>query len=356
MTTLPSPPSLSPTSRLTAGRVRLIVALLSLLALGSMLPAQAQAHGPTVPLATSYIARISHVPAGLDAKVVDGDLQMWLRVPAGEQVTVLDYRGAPWVLYNRAGVWVNKNSEIYYLDQTPVAEPAPADLTAHTPPDWEHVSDGHTFQWHDGRLHALTTIALAPGTHYVGPWTLAVRIAGRLTSISGRVYYDGAPSIVWFWPIIVLIACVLAGWRLKRPALDVQLSGALALAVLAGIAVAAAGRELEGRPGVGAGQLAVFAGALLCVGYGASRVLLGRAGYFLLFTIAFAGLWVGGIFTPTMLNGYVLLAVPAFLARTATVMCIGGGISLVLMSVRMMASPTAAARSRFRARAASAPS
>ena len=41
-----------------------------------MLPAAAQAHGPTAPVATDYVAVVDHVPPGVDAKVVDGDLRM----------------------------------------------------------------------------------------------------------------------------------------------------------------------------------------------------------------------------------------------------------------------------------------
>src|SRR5450755_2005651 len=43
-----------------------------------VLPAAAQAHGPVDPAASSYEARVSQVPQGTDAKIVDGDLRMWM--------------------------------------------------------------------------------------------------------------------------------------------------------------------------------------------------------------------------------------------------------------------------------------
>ena len=87
--------------------------------------------------------RSSSVPAGLDAKVVDGDQRMWLSVPAGETVVVLDYSGAPYLRFNQRGVQVNQGSAMYYLNQTPIAETPPAGLSATTPPRWQQASGGH---------------------------------------------------------------------------------------------------------------------------------------------------------------------------------------------------------------------
>ena len=75
------------------------------------------------------------LPAGLEAKVVDGDLRMWLRVPAKQTVVILDYRGAPYLRFSRSGVDVNHNSSMYYLNQVPV-QLVPSDLSATTPPNW----------------------------------------------------------------------------------------------------------------------------------------------------------------------------------------------------------------------------
>ena len=218
-----------------------------LLALGG-LPATAQAHGPVAPVASAYLAKIHQVPAGIDAKVVDGDLRMWMRVPADETVVVIDYRGAPYLRFSPSGVWVNENSSMYYLNQTPVAETPPTNLTASTPRHWHHVSGGHSYEWHDGRLHALAAVAVAPGASYVGRWNVPLRVDGRLASINGGLWHADDPSIVWFWPIIVLVVCVLAAWRVRRPRLDALVSRGLANAVLVGVTIAGLGVELTDGP------------------------------------------------------------------------------------------------------------
>ncbi len=305
-----------------------------LLALGG-LPATAQAHGPVAPVASAYLAKIHQVPAGIDAKVVDGDLRMWMRVPADETVVVIDYRGAPYLRFSPSGVWVNENSSMYYLNQTPVAETPPTNLTASTPRHWHHVSGGHSYEWHDGRLHALAAVAVAPGASYVGRWNVPLRVDGRLASINGGLWHADDPSIVWFWPIIVLVVCVLAAWRVRRPRLDALVSRGLANAVLVGVTIAGLGVELHGRPTITVLQLVELALILAFVGWAASRATLRQPGYFTCFLIGVAGVWAGGVLVTTLVYGYVLIPLPAFLARVVTVVNLGAGAALLLLVFRL---------------------
>jgi len=251
----------------TAARRRLAMTVIAAVIVCLALPGVAQAHGPIAPVATSYLAKATAVPAGLDAKVVDGDLRMWLRAPASQTVVVLDYRGAPYLRFSASGVEVNQNSSMYYLNMTPVAATPPLNLTASTPPDWHSVSGGHSYEWHDGRLGALAVVALAPGASYVGRWNLPLRIDGRLASISGGLWYAPDPSLVWLWPIVVLILCVVAAWRVRRVRLDLFVARTLAIAALVGITTAGLGLQLHGRPTVTVFQLVELAAILTFVGW-----------------------------------------------------------------------------------------
>ena len=295
----------------------------------------AEAHGPVAPIATTYLARVARLPAGLQALVIDGDQRLWLRASPSEMVVVLDYRGAPYLRFSRSGVDVNQNSAMYYLNQTPIAETPPSNLSTTTPPDWQRVSGAHDYGWHDGRLHALATVALSPGASYVGRWRIPVLVDGRLGSISGGLWHADAPSIVWFWPIVVLLACVLAARRVRRNALDALVARVLAMAALIAIAIAGVGRELHGRPSVSASQLATFAVIVAFVAWGLRRALLKRLGYFWLFAVSFVAIWEGVELIPTLVNGFVLAAMPAFMARTAAVICLGSGAGLLLLAYRL---------------------
>ena len=65
--------------RRAASSLALLVAVLA--ALGA-LPATALADGPVTPTATNYFARVTHVPAGVQAQAVNAYLNLWVRVPA----------------------------------------------------------------------------------------------------------------------------------------------------------------------------------------------------------------------------------------------------------------------------------
>jgi hypothetical protein len=311
---------------------------LVMLAVGCACPAGAGAHGPVAPVASSYMARVGSVPAGLEAKVVDGDQRMWLRVATGETVVVLDYRGAPYLRFGSSGVEVNQNSTMYYTNQSPAETPPPG-LTRATRPRWQRASGGHDYSWHDGRLHALAAVALAPGQAYAGRWSIPVLVDGRLNAISGGLWHADDPSIVWFWPIVVVLLCVLAARRVRRRALDLRVSRTLALGGLAGVMVAAIGRELHGRPFVSVFQLVTLAAVVLFVAWGARRLLLGGSGYFAYYVIAAGALWAGLMLLPTLLYGFVLLAVPPLVARVATVVCLACGVSLMVLSFRLADYP-----------------
>jgi len=321
-----------------------IIALLAVFAATAAAPAPASAHGPVAPLASSYLARISTVPTGLDAKVVDADQRMWLHVRSGETVVVLDYSGAPYLRFSTGGVQVNRNSAMYYLNQAPIAQTPPPGLRATTPPAWQHVSGAHGYGWHDGRLHALATVALAPGVAFAGRWRIPLLIGGRPSAITGGLWHSHDPSLVWFWPIVVLLSCVLAARRVRRPQLDTRVARVLAVAALASIAIAAVGRQLHGRPVVSALQLIELALMLGFVAWALRRVLWRRPGYFTYFVVAFAALWEGLELIPALTHGYVLIAAPAFVVRVCATICLGCGAGLLLLVFRLAERRDAAAR------------
>lgn len=298
-------------------------------------PALAAAHGPVAPVATSYLAKIANAPGGLDAKVVDGYVRLWLRVPARDTLVVLDYRGAPYLRFNRAGVQVNQNSEMYYLNQTPSAWAVPTGLTRTTRPRWQPASAGHDYEWHDGRLQALASVAVAPGTSYVGRWSIPMDLDGRQTAISGGLWHAGNPSIVWFWPLAVLFLCFWAAWRVRSAALDRRVAWILGVTALVALSVACLARELHGRPGVSIFQSVELGLVLAFALWQLQRVLSARASWFSSLLIALVALWQGLDLFPTLLNGYVLVEFPAAVVRAATVICLGCAVCLGLFALRL---------------------
>ena len=321
--------------RSRSARARAAILVWVALAVLALSPTAAQAHGASDPVASSYLARIASVPPGLKATVVDGDLRMWLDVPSHESVYVLDYQGAPYLHLAGGHIWANEKSQMYYFNQSPPINP-PSWLRRTTRPRWIPVGSGTSYEWHDGRLQALATVALAPGASFVGSWRIPLVVNGRATSLSGTLAYRGAPSIVWFWPIAVLMLCVLAGWRLQDSLIDAATGRALAVLTVFGIMLAAVGRDLHGRPALSAIGVVELAVILAFAIWALSRIVRHSAGSLVLFLIAVAAAWEGISLLPTLLHGYVLLAVPPLLGRLATVICLGGAIALGFSIVRLL--------------------
>ena len=162
-----------------------------------------------------------------------------------------------------------------------------------------------------------------------------MRIDGRLGAISGGLWHANDPSIVWFWPILVLLGCVLAARRLRRPAVDTRVGRVLSVAALLAIAIGGAGQQLHGRPTVSIGQYIGLGVILAGAGWGLFWVLVRRPGYFSFLVIAVVAVWEGIQLVPTLLNGFVLTAVPAFAARTAAVACLGSAAGLLSLVTRI---------------------
>jgi hypothetical protein len=329
-----APPVLGQSRRVGWAAVTLIAVALGCLTA----PAQALAHGPVNPAASSYLASVHHAPAGLRAIVVDGDQRLWLHVDSRLTVLVLDYRGAPYLRFTPRGIEVNRSSAMYYSNQVPAEQPPPGSGPS-TRPSWTSVGTGHSYSWHDGRLHALAATALTPGSRYAGAWTIPLRVGGRPATISGGLSYAPNPSLVWFWPILVTLLCVLAGLRVHRSELDRRMARALALAAIAGVAVAGTGEELHGRPGVADGQYVLLAIVLAFVAWALQRLLRRQEGWFGYFVIALAAIWEGASLIGVVTHGFVLIALPALLARVAVVVCLGAGAALLPVVFRLAEVP-----------------
>ncbi|HEY3771736.1 MAG TPA: hypothetical protein VGL69_01975 [Solirubrobacteraceae bacterium] len=299
-----------------------------------ILPATAAAHGPTNPAASRWQARVTHVPAGLHVEAIDGDLRLWLRANPTVTVEVIDYRGAPYLRFSPAGVFVNRNSAMWYVNQIPRLTP-PISLGPRTPPRWQRISNGHSYLWQDGRLQALSRTVLSPGSNDAGRWSIPLSLNGRPAQISGRLYRWPSPSPVWFWPIVVALACTVAGLRLRRAALDRRMARVLGLVALAGIALSATGRQLHGRPAVTVWQIIVLALELLYCGWALGWLVRGRPGWLTFLVIAMVALWEGISLVSTLIEGDALLATGPLPARLGDVACLSAGLSLLPIAIVM---------------------
>jgi hypothetical protein len=322
---------------------RASLALLAALATAGFLAGRASAHaGLTAPAATSYLARISSVPAGIEAKVVDGDQRLWLRVGPGFVAVVLGLRGEPYLRFSSRGVEVNTRAPTYYLNR---ARPllVPPGLTRSTPPVWKEITVGPSTSWHEDRLHALALAAHPAGNSFAGRWLVPVLMNGKRTAITGGLWHAASPSLLWFWPLLLVLACIPALLRLGDARLDAVATAGLAALALAAATAARLGRELYGRPTVSTWQL-VLAGATCAVAVALMALFVRRewravaAG-----AIGVLAVYQGLALLGVLRNGFVLAAIPAWAERMSAIVSLAAGAALLVVVV---VAPSRAAEPR----------
>jgi uncharacterized membrane protein len=306
---------------------RLALAL-GVVATAAATPSVASAHvGRTLPVATDFTARITRPVPGVDAKVTDGDQSLWLSSPASAVVTVPGILGEPLLRFDSRGVWLNLRSPTAQSDR--IDRTALRPTASGTPPLWHRATSGHSYLWHDHRLHALEAIARSAGS--AGPWSVPVVVDGRRRNLSGVLEYS-APGAVWAWiavPIVLVLAGALAATR-----------SAATLAVLALTATAAVwtiriGRDLYGRPAVpvvGWIEIAITSliGALFV--FGLTRRDAGTRA-FTAFFVGFGALYEGLTMLPVLTHAIALNALPSLLARIVEGVVIAAGIGALGGSV-----------------------
>ena len=299
----------------------------------AFLPSTASAHvGRVPPAATNYQARISSIPPGLTARIVDGDLGIWMRVKPSLTVVVTGLRGERYLRFSPAGVAVNTRSPTWFLNRV-YPEAVPRGITPSTPPHWRSLTSHHSWTWHDGRLHTPALSAHPSGNAYLGRWVVPLVVNGRGTAIRGGLWQAAPASLLWFWPLLLAAACLPALLRAREARLEAQVGAVLAGVALASSTIARVGRELYGRPTVSFWQL-VFVGVTCLVAVGLA-VLYSRPNWRALggTLIGIVALYQGIALIATLRDGWVLAAAPAWLERSAAGISLASGVALVVVSL-----------------------
>jgi hypothetical protein len=314
--------------------VRNVLTVLMLaVAMAVLSPSRALAHaGLSAPVATSYLAKVAQTPPGIDAKVVDGDQRLWLRVAPSLTVVVTGLRGEPYLRFDPSGVWVNQSSPTTYLNK-PRPQVPPRGAVPGAPPRWKRISSGHTYQWHEDRLHSLAATARSGAARFIGTWSVPLTVDGKPARITGGLSYAPNPSILWFWPLVVLAVCSGLLLRLKSPRVDGVMALTLAATTLVAIILARAGRGFFGRPDITTGGVIEFAAYAAIAVAGLCLLAFPRRRDTGVAIAAVVGFAVGVGLIPVLTRGFVLSALPDTLQRIAVSLTLAGCVSCLLVLV-----------------------
>ena len=128
-----------------------LLGVLLALALGS--PAFADPAGPT-DYRSEIIAVEPPTPA-IVVEIIGGDSFLQLEAEPGTEVLVVGYQGEPYLRFlPEGGVLENRNAPTTYTNESRYGgDEIPPNASASAEPDWQLLSDGHRWAWHDHRIH-----------------------------------------------------------------------------------------------------------------------------------------------------------------------------------------------------------
>lgn len=134
-------------------RVLRAMLLGTLLALAIGTPVLADPAGPTD--YRSEILAIDPATPTIDVEIIGGDSFLQLEAEPGTTVLVVGYQGEPYLRFlPEGGVLENRNAPTTYTNESRYGgDEIPPNAVADAEPDWEQVSGGHRWAWHDHRIH-----------------------------------------------------------------------------------------------------------------------------------------------------------------------------------------------------------
>src|SRR3954467_4050642 len=138
-------------------RPPMVAALTALIALAIAPAAVAHQGNPNY---RSVIDRVSPKVSGLRLQVLNLDDRLELQNTTGKTVIVRGYQGDPYARLLADGtVQVNRNSPAFYLNNDRLGQAkVPSTAKASATPQWQAVDRAGRFQWHDHRIHWMSTV------------------------------------------------------------------------------------------------------------------------------------------------------------------------------------------------------
>ena len=212
-------------------RLRAVAAGVALLALLAVPTAQAHQGNPNY---RSVIDGIVPNTPGVKLQVLNFDDRLQLDNRSGKTITIQGYQREPYArLLANGTVEVNRNSPAYYLnnDRTSTGT-VPPNAKPGAAPDWKIVDRTGSFQWHDHRIHWMSSITPKQVTDKskrtkVFDWKVPMQVGATKTNVTGTLFWQPKPGGgIPTGALIGLVALAVLGLgavvvvRRRRGALD----------------------------------------------------------------------------------------------------------------------------------------
>jgi hypothetical protein len=197
-------------------RLRAVAAGAALVALLAAPPASAHQGNPNY---RSVIDGVIPNTPGVKLQVLNFDDRLELDNRTGKTITIDGYQREPYARLLKDGtVEVNRNSPAYYLnaDRTSTGK-VPPNAKPGATPDWKLVDRTGSFQWHDHRIHWMSSVPPKQVTDKskrtkVFDWKVPMQVGAQKTSVTGTLFWQPKPGGgIPTGALIALVVLAVAG-------------------------------------------------------------------------------------------------------------------------------------------------
>jgi hypothetical protein len=183
-------------------RLRAVVAVAALLALAVAPAASAHQGNPNY---RSVIDSVTPNVSGVRLEILNLDDRLELQNDSGRTVVVQGYNGEPYARLLADGtVQVNRRSPAFYLNDDRFAQvKVPASAKPDATPQWQLVDKAGRFEWHDHRIHWMSTVPPKQVTDQskrtkVFDWNVPLQVGSQRGAVRGTLFWQpsaggGAP-------------------------------------------------------------------------------------------------------------------------------------------------------------------
>lgn len=207
----------------------LATATLTLMVLATVAtPALAHGRGSD---ASNFLSVLTDVPEveGLEWSIINSDEYLQLVNTTDQEVLIPGYSTEDYLRIGPDGVFRNLNSHATYLNEDRFgANEIPAGVDIQAEPEWEQISTGNSYAWHDHRIHWMATalpplVEADPTVEQVvnEGWTVPVRFGAQEFELVGDlIWVPGGSPWVWLVPALLVLCVPLAIGLRTKPDLE----------------------------------------------------------------------------------------------------------------------------------------
>jgi hypothetical protein len=175
----------------------------------------------------SAVTGVSPATAGIVVTVQDSDDRLQLRNETGKPLVILGYEGEPYLKFDDGRVVRNERSPATYLNDDRYGNvELPPEADAKAPPVWSEVAQKETYEWHDHRIHWMSSTlppkvaAAKDQPQHVFDWKVPATLDRKPLTIAGSLDYEpppsGRPTYLLGVLVVVAVGGAAAVWLRRR--------------------------------------------------------------------------------------------------------------------------------------------